>query len=376
MVDADVKKCSSCGEAMELNAAFCPKCGSRAEQKETQSAGGGSPIGAQLLALANDFLSVRELQPARFEFSSETGASSPAQKVKIKYDAVAQLDPENKLLTFWEKMVESSVGANTGFHSETYVQKGIDVTQKNQGRLLFGGKYGFEYGKLREVVKTIAEEQGWKFKLAVFKPKQNTNAGSNDSKKSIPAKKILLSVLALLLITAIGAIAYLSTSGGSKNQTTSQTLSQTEPQTSNPENTDVPISSRPPQGPSQTEPDRNNPENTDDVQSLEPKAFQSHGTVAGGRPFVETDKDIYTYGERIRVHFYNAPGYSRDWICIVRAGSRHTAAGNYQYLPRRGRGVLGFRSPRPGRYEVRAYYSYSPSRYAISARHSFTVEAR
>ncbi len=68
-------------------------------------------------------------------------------------------------------MVESSSGTNSGFFSEKTVQKGIEVTKKVHGNLLFGGKYGFEYGKLREVVKAIAGEQGWKFKLAIFKPK-------------------------------------------------------------------------------------------------------------------------------------------------------------------------------------------------------------
>jgi len=380
--EANINTCSSCGTPIELNAAFCPNCGNRVEKKEAPNGGGGAPVGAQLLALANDFLAVREVQPARFEFSSETGAQSSAQKVKIKYDAVAQLDPENKLLTFWEKMVESSVGTNMGFYSETHVQKGIDVTRNIHGQLLFGGKYGFEYGKLREVVKAIAEEQGWKFKLAIFEPKMNAGTGISDSKKSLPSINILITVLALLFIIALGAMAYRYFAGGSKDvslqpQTPSQTQSQTELQQSNQGNTDVPPQSQTPsQTLSQTEPGTNNPENTDNMQSPAPKAFQRHGSVAGGRPFVETDKDIYTYGERIKVHFYNAPGYSRDWICIVRAGSRHTAAGNYQYIPRGGRGVLSFRSPRPGRYEARAYYSYSPSQYTISARHSFTVVAR
>ena len=106
--------------------------------------------------------------------------------------------------------------------------------------------------------------------------------------------------------------------------------------------------------------------------------FCCQTAIAQGRPLplIETDKNIYNYGEKIRVHFYNAPGYSRDWICIVPAGARHTEAGDYQYIPRRGRGVLTFRSPRPGRYEARAYYNYSPGGYVVSARYGFTVENR
>jgi hypothetical protein len=107
-------------------------------------------------------------------------------------------------------------------------------------------------------------------------------------------------------------------------------------------------------------------------------AFCCQTAIAQGRPLplIETDKNIYNYGEKIRVHYYNAPGYSRDWLCIVPAGSRNTAAGNYQYIPGGGRGVLIFRSPRPGRYEARAYYYYSPREYAVSARYGFTVKYR
>jgi DNA-directed RNA polymerase subunit RPC12/RpoP len=169
--NAAVKKCSNCGKEMQLDAVFCTDCGSSLERKERQGTNGGVSIEGQLLNLANDFLSVRQVHPARFEFSSQTGAQAPNLKVKIKYDAVAQLEPEKKQVTFWEQMVESSSGMTGGFFSKKTVQKGVEVTEVTHGNLLFGGKYGFEYGKLREVVKAIAAEQGWKFKLAIFKPK-------------------------------------------------------------------------------------------------------------------------------------------------------------------------------------------------------------
>nr|MBP7528492.1 zinc ribbon domain-containing protein [Syntrophorhabdaceae bacterium] len=150
--NAAVKKCSNCGKEMQLDAVFCTDCGSSFEKKERQSTGGGLSIEGQLLNLANDFLSVRQVHPARFEFSSQTGAQAPNLKVKIKYDAVAQLEPEKKQVTFWEQMVESSSGMTGGFFSKKTVQKGVEVTEVTRGNLLFGGKYGFEYGKLREVV--------------------------------------------------------------------------------------------------------------------------------------------------------------------------------------------------------------------------------
>ena len=102
--------------------------------------------------------------------------------------------------------------------------------------------------------------------------------------------------------------------------------------------------------------------------------FCCQTAIAGGKPLIETTKKIYNYGEKIRVHYYNAPGYAGDWICIVPAGSADTTAGHYQHIHKRGRGVLLFKSPGPGRYEARAYYSYSPARYTVSARYDFTVK--
>jgi hypothetical protein len=328
--DSDVKKCSSCGASNKPEDAFCSDCGNRLDGTKPQVLD-SSPIGKQLLALANDFLSVQETSPEQFEFSSETTAQSALQGVKIKYNALVQLEPQTKQMTFWEKMVESSVGMTAGVFAEKTFQKGIDVSKKVHGQLLFGGKYGFEYGKLREVVKTIAGEQGWNFKTAIFKPEMNTNTKNKASRKSIPMLKIILPVLALLLIAVIGITSYLYFSGRSKST------------------------------PSQTTLVNSDQENAD---------------KAGGKSLIETDKNIYHYGEKISVNYYNAPGYSRDWICIVPADSRNTAVGDYQYIPRRGQGVMIFESPQPGRYEVRAFYKYSPGRYKVSARYGFTVENR
>jgi RNA polymerase subunit RPABC4/transcription elongation factor Spt4 len=353
--ETGLEKCSSCGKPMEPGAVFCTNCGNRSEKREAGDSGGASLILSQLAALANEFLTVREVSPVWFEFSSQTGSQAPFQKVSIQYDAVVQLEPEKKQLTFWEKMVESSVGTNAGVFSEVKVQKGIGVDKKIHGQLLLGGKYGFEYGKLREVVKTIAEEQGWQFKTVILKPKMNVASADMNSRRSIPLQKILLAVLFLFVIAALGTAGYLFFADRSKSAT-----SQTENVRSD----------------SNLAEDPDRPGNENQMSSEEPRILQKGGTVAGGRPFVITDRDVYTYGERIKVYYYNAPGYSRDWICIVRAGSSRTAAGNYKYIPRGGRGVLSFKSPRPGKYEARAYYSYSPFEYAISARHSFTVVNR
>jgi hypothetical protein len=104
-------------------------------------------------------------------------------------------------------------------------------------------------------------------------------------------------------------------------------------------------------------------------------AFCFQTAIAAGQPLIQTDKDIYNYGEEIMVHFYNAPGYARDWLCIVPVGSLVTEAGDYKYMPEGvGQGVLTFKSPRPGQYEARAYYNYSPLQYIVTARYRFKIE--
>jgi len=343
---AAVKKCPACGQTMELQAVFCSHCGSRYEEKDTlKPTAEPSSIENQLMALANEFLTVRKISPQRFEFSSQTGAQSSLQKVKISYDAVAQLEPEKKLLTFWERMVESSAGLDAGFTSEKTIQKGIEVDKKIHGHLLFGGKYGFEYGKLRDVVKAIAGEQGWEFKTSIFAPKNNVSAVGENAEKGWPVKKILVPALIFLLIVVFVIIGKQCVSNNS-----SQKLS--------------------------TDKVENGDRNVTAQQALpENKTLKkSEAPVVKKKVLIETNQDTYQRGERIKVRYYRAPGSSRDWICIVPAGSRNTEAGDYQYIPKRGKGVMTFNAPSPGRYEARAFYNYSPGEYKITARYKFTVE--
>jgi len=93
-----------------------------------------------------------------------------------------------------------------------------------------------------------------------------------------------------------------------------------------------------------------------------------------GEQTVNTDKDTYGVGEKIKVHFSNAPGNDSDWITIVPAGSPDTEGGDYKYTPKgSGQGFLVFDPPPPGNYEARAYYDYSRKGYVVSGRHAFSV---
>jgi hypothetical protein len=102
--------------------------------------------------------------------------------------------------------------------------------------------------------------------------------------------------------------------------------------------------------------------------------FFCQPSPVGGAPIVNTDKDIYNYGEMIKVNFSNSPGNGGDWICIVPVGSPDTEGGDYKYMPKGlGQGSLIFDSPAPGKYEARAYYNYSRSGYVVSGRYAFSV---
>lgn len=167
--DETIRKCSSCGKTLEPDEAFCTKCGASFEESG-ETSDGGSAIGAQLQALANDFLSVHKLSPHWFELASRSGAQVPGQKVTIKYQAVAQLDPHQYQILFWESMMETLLGTAADASHTSTAPKAIDVNQDMHGYRMFGGPYGFHYDRLHRVVRAIANEQGWQFKLLMAKP--------------------------------------------------------------------------------------------------------------------------------------------------------------------------------------------------------------
>ena len=88
--------------------------------------------------------------------------------------------------------------------------------------------------------------------------------------------------------------------------------------------------------------------------------FFCQPSPVGGAPIVNTDKDIYNYGEMIKVNFSNSPGNEGDWICIVPVSSTDTDGGDYKNMSKGlAQGSMIFDPPAPGKYEVRAYYNYS-----------------
>ena len=165
------KKCPSCGKTTTESDNFCPFCGVRLGPPQTADVSMADSIESQLLALSNEYLSVKVIAPEKIEFASQAGAQSPTQKMKIKYEAIATLDHAKKRLTLWERLMEISAGSNFGIQAESTIQRGALVDKVVHGHILFGGKYGFEYGKLRAVIKTITGKTGWDFKTTIWRPK-------------------------------------------------------------------------------------------------------------------------------------------------------------------------------------------------------------
>lgn len=104
-------------------------------------------------------------------------------------------------------------------------------------------------------------------------------------------------------------------------------------------------------------------------------AFFCQTAAAASVPIISADKEIYNFGEMIKINFLNAPGKDSDWICIAPAETPDTEGGDYKYMPKgSSQGAIVFNPPqKPGRYEARAYYDYGRNGYVVSGRSVFTV---
>jgi len=105
-------------------------------------------------------------------------------------------------------------------------------------------------------------------------------------------------------------------------------------------------------------------------------AVSGAGQARAQEARVTTDKDVYRFGETIKVSFSGATGLERDWICVVPANAPDDEGGDYQHLPKdASQGTLTFTAGEPGKYQVRAYYHYDAKGYVVAARSAFSVES-
>jgi len=144
--------CIHCGNLLNDGAKFCTACGKPvgsdpahhiAPPPLPHSAGLTTPglpddWSTFFHSLGSEVLQVSTLSPTRFVFQGERKVKALLSRTTLRYEAVVNLDPAARLLQWWEKLSESSVGVapeNAGFSSETRRQKGTSVEVKNPFRL-------------------------------------------------------------------------------------------------------------------------------------------------------------------------------------------------------------------------------------------------
>ena len=98
-------------------------------------------------------------------------------KKKVEYKACLLAKVPEMTVVYWEMLKETSAGIGIfgGFKVETYKSDGRTISGKvREIGYGPGGKavdYEWDYAKTRDVVRSIAEANGWKFKTVLLKGK-------------------------------------------------------------------------------------------------------------------------------------------------------------------------------------------------------------
>lgn len=127
-----------------------------------------------ILNLKNDAVSVKKTEDNMYDLSSHIESNGWLGKIGISFSGRAILDPENKIVIYWDMIKKSSSGMggeNVGFSSETFTLSGKERSGSGKGIVPGGEKYQYDYGKVREQMRALAEKNGWKFKTVIIKPK-------------------------------------------------------------------------------------------------------------------------------------------------------------------------------------------------------------
>ncbi len=97
-------------------------------------------------------------------------------KKKISYTAQLLLNEEEKTVYYWEALKEISAGISVQIGFQKKLIKGVEMFQKARetgyaptGAMVYD--YQFDYGSLREALRGLVEEQGWKLKTVIMKGK-------------------------------------------------------------------------------------------------------------------------------------------------------------------------------------------------------------
>lgn len=129
---------------------------------------------SDILNLKNDAMFITQLEDNIFDFKSHVESKGWLGKVGISFSGRAIIDSDKKVVTYWDMIKKTSSGMggeNMGFSSETFSVSGSERSGSGTGSVPGGEKYSYDYGKVRELVRSVAENNGWQFKTTLIKPK-------------------------------------------------------------------------------------------------------------------------------------------------------------------------------------------------------------
>ena len=145
------------------------------------SQGDSNGLSERILGLSNDILEVRLLKPDLIEFRHTSETKSFLAAKKKTFTARAKLDPAKRKINYWQTVGEGGFGLSVGSESSSsygsnmvkfssFVVKSVDRSGSGAGFLPDGDKFKYDLGKVRDLVKSVAEQGGWKISDAMSKP--------------------------------------------------------------------------------------------------------------------------------------------------------------------------------------------------------------
>jgi len=148
---------------------------------DSASQGDSNGLSEKLLGLSNDILQVRLSKPDLIEFRHTSETKSFLGTKKKSFEARARLDPAKRKVNYWQTVDEGGSGMSFGSDSSSgyggnmvkfssFVVKGVERSGNGAGFAPDGDKFNYDLGKVRDLVKSIAEEGGWKISNAMSKP--------------------------------------------------------------------------------------------------------------------------------------------------------------------------------------------------------------
>lgn len=126
-----------------------------------------------ILHLQNDAMIIKKLDDHIYDFKSHIDSKGWLGKVGVSFSGRAIIDPEKKVVIYWDMIKKSSSGMGgetMGFSSETYSVKGLERSGSGTGTVPGGEKYSYDYGKVRELVRSVVEKNGWQLTTVLIKP--------------------------------------------------------------------------------------------------------------------------------------------------------------------------------------------------------------